>query len=63
MIGDNSGQCLENSIANSARARRLALDIALGRAINEAKTGQTKPMSDVASRLEAKYLTVRCTPK
>jgi hypothetical protein len=63
MIGDNSGQCLEYSIAKSARVRRLVLDITLERAINEAETGQTKPMTEVVSRLEAKYLTVRCTPK
>jgi hypothetical protein len=63
MIGDNTVQRLENSIAKSARARRLVLDLTLARAINEAETGQTKPMSDVVSRLEAKYLTVRRTPK
>lgn len=63
MICDNSGKCLENSIAKSARVHRLVLDITLARAINEADTGQTKPMSEVVSRLEAKYLTLRRTPK
>lgn len=63
MIGDNSRQCLENSITKPARVRRLVLDLTLAGAINEAETRQTKPMSEVVSRLDAKYRTARRTPK
>lgn len=63
MIGDDFGACLDNADAKSTRARRLVLDLTLGRAIKEAETGQTKPMSEVVSRHEAKYRTMGRMPK
>lgn len=63
MIGDDFGACLDNADGKSARARRLVLDLTLARAIKEAETGQTKPMSEVVSRLEAKYRTMGRMPK
>lgn len=62
MIGDDFGACLDNADEKSTRARRLVLDLTLGRAIKEAETGQTKPMSEVVSRLETKYRTMGRMP-
>jgi antitoxin ParD1/3/4 len=36
-------------------ARLSALDLALARGLDDAEKGRVKPMSDVVSRLEAKY--------
>jgi antitoxin ParD1/3/4 len=37
------------------REARLSLDLALARGLEDAEKGRVKPMSDVVSRLEAKY--------
>jgi antitoxin ParD1/3/4 len=43
-------------LVQEREARLSVLDLALTRGLDDAEKGQVKPMSDVVSRLETKYL-------